>query len=139
MAFGALQQYSVTHRAAQNAEPGPAFFIVPRRAHTESGVIMPDLGRASWGYSPFRPYMQPELDQIGQASIGQARTMLQQKQPMGSDICMNRMMIGQKVLNPRYARQLHGISTTLRSYVQNTNCWTSGAFLQRLNASCASL
>ena len=79
MAFGALQKYSVTHRAAQNAEPGPASFIVPRRAHNDSGVIMPDLGRASWGYSPFRPYMQPELDQIGQASIGQVLTMLRQK------------------------------------------------------------
>ena len=38
MVFGALQKYSVTHRAAQNANPGPASFIVPRRAHTPNLV-----------------------------------------------------------------------------------------------------
>jgi hypothetical protein len=137
MAFGALQKYSVTHRAAQNAEPGPASFIVPRRAHTELGVIMPDLGPASWGYSPFRPYTQAELDQIGQASIGQVLTMLRQKQPMGIDIRMNKIMTEQKVQNPRYAVSWDFDNPQI--VCAKHQLLDQRAFLPRLSASCASL
>ena len=98
--FEALQHYSVTIDATANASPGPASFKVPRRAETESVVIMPDMGAASWGYSRWRPYTQDELDDLGNASVVQVLDMLEKKEPMGIDLCTARLIKDQR--NPKY-------------------------------------